>query len=127
LWLVCQTDRRCLRLQGGFRVWPIQWNHAKCCGTNPCCHSNKIWAKIYKSACMADRPQIFAPTRGFSGPQPLCPCVLALLNQCAAAFVYIVCYGAVRSAIPATAGLLVLFLLCHEIMIDESHSYYLQE
>jgi len=28
----------------------------------------KIWAKIaYKSACMAERPQMFAPTRGFSG------------------------------------------------------------
>jgi len=30
--LVRQTDRRCLGLPGGFRGWPIQWNHAKCCG-----------------------------------------------------------------------------------------------
>jgi len=53
---------------GGFWRWPIQWTHAKCCGADPCCHGNEIWAKIaYKSACMADRPQMFAPTRGFSG------------------------------------------------------------
>jgi len=43
--LVWQTDRICLGLTGGFRGWPIQWNHAKCCGANPCCHSNKIWAR----------------------------------------------------------------------------------
>jgi len=30
--LVWQIDRRCLDLPGGFRGWPIQWNHAKCCG-----------------------------------------------------------------------------------------------
>jgi len=30
--LVGQTDRRCLSIPGGFRGWPIQWNHAKCCG-----------------------------------------------------------------------------------------------
>jgi len=29
---VRQIDRRCLCLPGGFRGWPIQWNHAKCCG-----------------------------------------------------------------------------------------------
>jgi len=29
--LVRQIDRRCLGLPGGFRGWPIQWNHAKCC------------------------------------------------------------------------------------------------
>jgi len=28
--LVWQIDRRCLHLPGGFRGWPIQWNHAKC-------------------------------------------------------------------------------------------------
>jgi len=43
--LVRQIDRRCLGLQGGFRGWPIQWNHAKCCGADPCCHGNKIWAR----------------------------------------------------------------------------------
>jgi len=26
----------------GFRGWPIQWNHAKCCGADPCCHGNEI-------------------------------------------------------------------------------------
>jgi len=30
--LVWQIDRRYLGLLGGFRRWPIQWNHAKCCG-----------------------------------------------------------------------------------------------
>ena len=30
--LVWQMDRICLHLPGGFRRWPIQRNHAKCCG-----------------------------------------------------------------------------------------------
>jgi len=30
----------------GFRGWPIQWNHTKCCGVDPCCYGNEIWAKI---------------------------------------------------------------------------------
>ena len=42
--LVWQIDRRCLGLPGGFRGWPIQWNHAKC-GADPCCHGNVIWAR----------------------------------------------------------------------------------
>ena len=43
--LVWQIDRRCLGILGGFRGWPIQWNHAKCCGADPCCHGNKIFTK----------------------------------------------------------------------------------
>jgi len=43
IWLVCQIDQRCLGLLGGFRGLPIQWNHAKCCGADPCCHGNEIW------------------------------------------------------------------------------------
>ena len=43
--LVRQMDRRCLGLTGGFRGWPIQWNHEKCCGADPCCHGNEIWAR----------------------------------------------------------------------------------
>ena len=43
--LVWQIDWRCLGLLGGFRRWPIQRNHAKCCGTDPCCHGNEIWAR----------------------------------------------------------------------------------
>jgi len=67
-WLVWQIDPRCLGLLGGIRRWPIQWNHAKCCGADPCRHGNKILHKIvYKSACMAYRPEMFGPTRGFSG------------------------------------------------------------
>jgi len=30
--LVWQIDQRCLGLLGGFRGWPIEWSHAKCCG-----------------------------------------------------------------------------------------------
>jgi len=30
--IVWQIDRKCLGLLGGFRGWPIQRNHAKCCG-----------------------------------------------------------------------------------------------
>jgi len=42
--LVKQIDWRCLGLPGGFQGWPIQWNHAKCCGADDCCHGNDIWA-----------------------------------------------------------------------------------
>jgi len=66
--LVWQIDQRCLGLSGGFWGWPIQWNHAKCCRADPCCHNNEIWSKIaFNSARMARRPHMFAPTRGFSG------------------------------------------------------------
>ena len=41
--LVWQIDRRCLGLTGGYRGWPIQWNHGKCCGPiSVNCHGNKI-------------------------------------------------------------------------------------
>jgi len=40
--LVWQINRRCLGLPGGFRGWPIQWNHIKCSGADPCCHGNDI-------------------------------------------------------------------------------------
>jgi len=43
--LVWQIDWRCLGLLGNFRRWPIQWNHAKCSGADPCCHGNEIWAR----------------------------------------------------------------------------------
>jgi len=43
--LVRQIEWRCLGLTGGFWGWPIQWNHAKCCGTDLCCHGNEIWAR----------------------------------------------------------------------------------
>jgi len=43
--LVWQIDRRCLSLLGGFRGWPIQWNHAECCGADPCCHGNDNWPR----------------------------------------------------------------------------------
>jgi len=44
--LVWQIDRRCLRLQGGFRGRPIQWNHVQRCGADPCCHGIEIWANL---------------------------------------------------------------------------------
>ena len=43
--LVCHIDRRCLALLGGFREWPIQWNHAKCCGADRCCHGKDVWPR----------------------------------------------------------------------------------
>ena len=43
--LVWHIDRRCLGLLGGFWGWPIQWKHAKCCGADPCCHGNEMWAR----------------------------------------------------------------------------------
>jgi len=62
--LVWHIDRRCLGLIGCLRGWPIQRNHAKCCGADPWCHGNKIWAKIaYNSAYVTHRPQMF----GFRG------------------------------------------------------------
>jgi len=69
--LVWQIDQRCLGLLGVFWGWPIQWNHGKCCGADPCCHGNEILANLgyfkkvtYKSACMPDRQDMFGPTRG---------------------------------------------------------------
>jgi len=55
--LVLQIDLRCLGLPGGFRGWPIQRNHAKCCGADACCHGNEIWARrgdpvAYRLVCM---------------------------------------------------------------------------
>ena len=58
--LVWQIDRRCLGLLGGFRGWPIQWNHAKCCEANP-------GIKSPNSSCMTHRPEMFVPTREFLG------------------------------------------------------------
>jgi len=42
----CMADRpEMFGPTGGFRGWPIQWNHAKCCGADPCCHGNEIWVR----------------------------------------------------------------------------------
>ena len=42
--LVREIDQICLGLPGGFRGWPIQWNHAKCkmLWADPCGHGNEI-------------------------------------------------------------------------------------
>jgi len=47
--LVQQIDRRWLGLIGVFRGWPIQWNHAKCCGADPWCHGNEFGLFCTKS------------------------------------------------------------------------------
>ena len=67
--LVWQIDRRCLGLPGGFRRWPIPWNHAKCWPTtmlwaNPCCHGNEIWARrgdqvAYRLVCNPSRSAVW--------------------------------------------------------------------
>ena len=43
--LVWQIECRCLSLLRGFWGWPIRWNHAKCCGADPCCYGNEIWPR----------------------------------------------------------------------------------
>jgi len=47
--LVWHTYRRCLGLLGGFREWPIQWNHVKYCGPTGVTMSMKfgLCAEIY--------------------------------------------------------------------------------
>ena len=55
--LLWQIDLRCLGLLGGFLGWPIQWNHTKCCGDDPCCHGNDIWLGAGSNrlpACLSD-------------------------------------------------------------------------
>ena len=42
----------------GFRGWPIQRSHAKCCRADPCCHGNDIWHKrgdpvAYRIVCLS--------------------------------------------------------------------------
>jgi len=60
--LVWQIDRRCLHLPGGFQGWPIQWNHAKCCGPTLVAMATKfrqIWAifsqnRLSRLVCQID-------------------------------------------------------------------------
>jgi len=43
----------------------------------------KICTKSYKSACMADRPETFGPTRGFSGmADSVEPCKMLWADPC---------------------------------------------
>jgi len=44
--LVWQIDQICLRLIGGFRGWPIEWNHTKCDRADPRCHGNEKLANL---------------------------------------------------------------------------------
>jgi len=44
--MVMSCHGRCLGLLGGFRGWPIQWNHTKCCGADSCCHGNENLANL---------------------------------------------------------------------------------
>jgi len=42
----CMADRpKMFGPTRGFRGWSIQWNHAKCCGADACCHGNDIWPR----------------------------------------------------------------------------------
>jgi len=79
--LVWQIDRRCLRLLGGFRGWPIQWNHAKCCGADPCCHGNEILANLgyfstkspmSRLVCQIDQICLGLPAETTSGADLCC-------------------------------------------------------
>ena len=79
--LVWQMDRRCLHLPWGFRGWPIQWNHAKCCGADPCCHGNEIWANLgyfttkspmSRLVCQIDQICLGLPAETTSGADLCC-------------------------------------------------------
>jgi len=50
----------------------------------PKIYSRNFWHKIaYKSACMADRPEMFGPTRGFSGmADSMEPCKMLWADPC---------------------------------------------
>jgi len=82
--LVWQIVRRCLCLLGGFWGWPIQWNHAKCCGTDPCCHGNDIWARrgdlvAYRLVIMCVSVVLTVP---LASPE-VCPSCFQLVNRSA--------------------------------------------
>jgi len=83
--LVRQIDRRCLGLPGVFRGWPIQRNHAKCCGADPCCHGNKILARrgdpvAYRLVSYYDCQQVSSTVASFFVPCLGCCVVLKLLS-----------------------------------------------
>jgi len=66
----CMADRpEIFEPTRGFSRWPIQWNHAKCCGPILVAMATKFWQffaqNSLKSACMADRPEMSGHTRGF--------------------------------------------------------------
>jgi len=63
--LVWQIDRRCLGLPVCFQGWPIQWNHAKCCGADPCYHGNEIWARRRDSVAYRLVIIVFSRCKGF--------------------------------------------------------------
>ena len=79
--LVWQIDLRCLRLLGGFRGWPIQWNHVQCCGTDPCCYGNDISANLgyfstkstmSRLVCQIDQICLGLPAETTSGADLCC-------------------------------------------------------
>ena len=72
--LVWHMDRRCLGLPGGIQGWSIQWEHAKCCGADPCCHGNEICTKSPISRLVW---QIDQRCFGLPGGFQKCCCVLA--------------------------------------------------
>jgi len=75
--LVWKIDRRCLRLIGGFRKWPIRWNHVQCCEADSCCYGNNIWANLgyfskkspmSRLVCQIDQICLGLPAETTSGP-----------------------------------------------------------
>ena len=67
--LVWQIDRRRLGLLRGFRGWPIQWNHAKCCGADPCAMATKfgLGAEMQSPTGLS----VFQRIMGFGLPSPV--------------------------------------------------------
>jgi len=75
--LAWHINRKCLGLLGDIRGWPIQWNHTKCCGADPCCHGNEIVANlgyfctkspISRLVCQRDRICLGLPRGPTRGP-----------------------------------------------------------
>ena len=70
--LVWQIDRICLRLIGGFRGWPIQWNQVTMLWGRPLLLWQRNLGKFrlffdkiaHESSCMPATPDMFGPTSG---------------------------------------------------------------
>jgi len=72
------------------------WHSTKCCSSifdlgplTPKIYSQNLHKIAYKSACMADRPEMFGPTRGFSEmADSMEPCKMLWADPC-----YPCCHG----------------------------------
>jgi len=75
------TYRRCLGLLGGFRGWPIQWNHKKFVGPTLVVMAMKFWqiwdifctkSPISRLVCLTDRLCLGLPGGPTTAADPCC-------------------------------------------------------